>query len=171
MRRRRTGRTGERGVVSIEFAIVLPILAAILLATVTGGLAYNRVLGASDGVREGARFGATTVSDGSWGAKVKQQTIALTYLNVSGSPDIVTPAMVCARLITAPSTVTQSSPCDTSPTTGAGPEPSTPTGIGAGTCIVKVWAEIPVTIDFVILPSYNGQVQRQAVALYERGIC
>jgi Flp pilus assembly protein TadG len=171
MRRHTAGRRGDRGVVSVEFAIVLPILAAILLATVTGGLAYNRVLGASDGVREGARFGATTVSNGSWGAAVKQQTIDLTYLNVSGSPDVVTPAMVCARLITAPNTVRWSSSCDTSTTAGAGPEPPTPTGIVAGTCIVKVWAEIPVTIDFVIAPSYNGQVQRQAVALYERGIC
>jgi Flp pilus assembly protein TadG len=172
MRRRRVGRTDERGVVSIEFALVLPILLAILLATVTGGLAYNRVLGATDGVREGARFGATTpLSNATWGETVKQQTIDLTYLNVSGGPVVVTSAMVCAQLIKAGTGAVKTSSCNTSPTNGAGPAPPDPAGIPAGTCIVKVWAEIPVRIDFVLIPALNKRVQRQSVALYERGSC
>jgi hypothetical protein len=165
------GRTDERGIVSIEFALVLPILLAILLATVTGGLAYNRVLGATDGVREGARFGATALNNGSWGATVKQQTIDLTYLNVSGGPVVVTSAMVCAQLIKVGTGPMKSSSCDTSTINGAGPAPPDPSGIPAGTCIVKVWAEIPVRIDFVLIPAFNKRVQRQSVALYERGTC
>jgi TadE-like protein len=172
MRRRRVGRTDERGVVSIEFALVLPILLAILLATVTGGLAYNRVLGATDGVREGARFGATTpLSNATWGETVKQQTIDLTYLNVSGGPIVVTTGMVCAQLIKVGTGAVKTSSCDTSPITGAGPAPPDPAGIPSGTCIVKVWAEIPVRIDFVLIPTLNKRVQRQSVALYERGTC
>jgi hypothetical protein len=34
-----------------------------------------------------------------------------------------------------------------------------------------VWAEIPVKIDFVLIPSFSKRVQRQSVALYERGTC
>ncbi len=156
----------ERGAVAVEFALVLPLLMALLVGIMTAGLGYNRILGVADGVHEGARFGATTVSTGSWGPKVQQQTIDLTALNLPGKPPVVTPSLVCTQLISAPSTVVQSSSCNltTAP-------PATPTGVVAGTCVVKVWAEIPVTFNLVLLGSYTKTVSRQSVALYERGIC
>ena len=163
--RRRLGRA-ERGAVAIEFAIVLPLLAALLFGIITAGLGYNNVLGVADGVHEGARFGATLPTTvGNWGTTVQQQTINLTYLNVSGR-SVVTTAMVCAQLVRAPSTVVQSSSCSLS--TSA---PENPAGVAAGTCLVKVWAQIPVTLTFVLIPTQTIQVHRQSVTLYERGTC
>jgi hypothetical protein len=73
---------------------------------------------------------------------------------------------VCAQLVKAPGTVVSSSPCslDTLP-------PANPAGVIDGTCLVKVWAEIPVEINFVLLGHATPTVKRQSVALYERGTC
>lgn len=49
----------ERGAVLVEFVFVLPVLMMILLGMFTGGLAWNRRLAVTNGVREGSRFGAT----------------------------------------------------------------------------------------------------------------
>lgn len=165
-RRLLASRKTDRGAVAVEFALVLPLLMALLVGTVTAGLGYNRILGVTDGVHEGARFGATTVSSGSWGSTVQQQTMALTYLNIPGKTPVVTQAMVCAQLVKAPSTTVQSSSCSL-----AAGAPATPAGVVAGTCLVKVWVEIPVTFNLVILGSYTKTVRRQSVALYERGSC
>lgn len=43
----------------VEFALLLPLLMMILLGMFTGGLAWNRKLAVTNGVREGSRFGAT----------------------------------------------------------------------------------------------------------------
>jgi Flp pilus assembly protein TadG len=167
LQRRTAGRVGERGVVSVEFAIVLPLLLAVLLGTVGVGLAYNNVLGIADGVRGGSRFGATTLDTSSWGSTVQAQTVALTYLNLPGKPAVVTSAMVCAKLMVAPATERRTSTCNTAT---AGPEPANPTGLLAGTCFVKVWARIPVVVDLKVLPSpiKTTNVDRQSIALYER---
>lgn len=155
----------DHGAVAVEFALVLPLLLALLMGIVTAGLGYNRVLGIADGVRGGARFGATTVNDGSWGSTVQQQTMALTALNIAGQTVVVTSSMVCAQLVRAPAIPVQSSSCalTTLP-------PADPPGVAAGTCLVKVWAEIPVEFN-LILDHYTPTVQRQSVTLYERGIC
>ncbi len=55
--RRRTG--GDDGATLIEFAIVAPLLFAILLGMFTGGLAFNQKLSVTNGAREGSRYGAT----------------------------------------------------------------------------------------------------------------
>jgi hypothetical protein len=152
--------------VAVEFALVLPLLMALLVGIVTAGLGYNNVLGVADGVREGARFGATTLSGASWGGAVKTQTIALTTLNRPDHPPVVKTGMVCAQLVRAPGTVVSSSSCDL-----VTPAPATPAGVIDGTCLVKVWAEIPVEINFVLLGQATPIVKRQSVALYERGTC
>ena len=43
----------------VEFVFVLPVLMMILLGMFTGGMAWNRKLAVTNGVREGSRFGAT----------------------------------------------------------------------------------------------------------------
>jgi Flp pilus assembly protein TadG len=50
---------GDSGAVLIEFAITFPLLVMLLLGMFTGGLAWNQKLAATNGVREGSRFGAT----------------------------------------------------------------------------------------------------------------
>ncbi len=164
--RRLAERARGRGAVAVEFALVLPLLMALLVGTMTAGLSYNRILGVSDGVHEGARFGATAPISGSWGSTVQQQTTALTYLNLPGRTPVVAADRVCAQLVSAPSTIVQSSSCSL-----ATAAPATPAGVVAGTCLVKVWAEIPVEIDLVVLGSFTPMVKRQSVALYERGSC
>jgi Flp pilus assembly pilin Flp len=166
MQRHSAQRSRERGAVAVEFALVLPLLMALLVGIVTTGLGYNNVLGVADGVREGARFGATTLSGSSWGSTVKTQTIALTTLNVPGHPVVVNDQMVCVQLVKAPATVVWPSSCSL-----ATAPPATPTGVLDGTCLVKVWAEIPVDINFVLLGHATPTVKRQSVALYERGTC
>ena len=144
--------------------MILP-LTGLLLGIVTVGLGYNKTLGVADGVREGARFGATTLSSSAWGASVQQRTIASTGLN-TGSTAVVTADMVCTKLKRAAGpTVWQSSPC---PLTAQ--EPADPV-VPAGTCLVKVWAQIPVTLRVILVPDYTIQVRRQSVSLYERGAC
>jgi Flp pilus assembly protein TadG len=56
-----SGRRGrdDRGVVVVEFALVLPIVVAILLGIFTGGIALNHKLSITEAAREGARYGAT----------------------------------------------------------------------------------------------------------------
>jgi Flp pilus assembly protein TadG len=167
MKGRRARRRQDQGAVAVEFALVLPLLMALLVGIVTAGLGYNNVLGVADGVREGARFGATAVSSGTWGSDVQSQTMALTTLNISGKPVVVSAANVCAQLVKAPTTVVQSSgPCSL-----PAAAPSNPVGVVDGTCLVKVWADIKLDINFVLLGHAHPHVKRQSVALYERGAC
>src|SRR3954462_7637917 len=49
----------ERGAVLVEFALVFPILVMLLFGLLSGGLAWNQNLALSQGVRVGARYGAT----------------------------------------------------------------------------------------------------------------
>lgn len=52
-------RGSQRGAMLIEFALILPVLGALLIGMLSGGLAYNRKLSLTNGAREGARFAAT----------------------------------------------------------------------------------------------------------------
>lgn len=49
----------ENGAQLVEFALVLPILAALLLGIITGGIALNSSVSMNNAARESARFGAT----------------------------------------------------------------------------------------------------------------
>jgi hypothetical protein len=52
-------RSRERGQALVEFALILPILAMLLLGTITGGFALNQKQQMNHAVREGARYAAT----------------------------------------------------------------------------------------------------------------
>jgi Flp pilus assembly protein TadG len=166
---RRLPKRAQRGAIAVEFALVLPLLAALLMVIITAGLGYNRSLGVGEGVREGARFGATLDSATWSGAVVQQHTIDATALNVSGQPVVVTSAMVCTQLVRAPATVVSSAIGATcGPASNA---PANPAGVSAGTCLVKVWARITVSLTFILIPPQDIIVNRQSVSLYERGTC
>ena len=55
----RARRASEGGSMLVEFAIILPILGALLIGMLTGGMAYSRKLALTNGAREGGRYGAT----------------------------------------------------------------------------------------------------------------
>ena len=49
----------DRGAAVVEFALVLPVLVMLMLGILTAGIAYNRKIAVTNGVREGSRYGAT----------------------------------------------------------------------------------------------------------------
>ncbi len=63
MRDSSTRRQDESGSAIVEFALVVPLLFALLFGMFSGGLAYNRKLALTNGVREGSRYGATLAVD------------------------------------------------------------------------------------------------------------
>lgn len=159
--RRENGRfRTDSGVALVEFALVAPLLFALFLGTVTGGLAYNRKLSITDAVREGARFGATLDTDAAtypdWVAAVETRTADL-------SANQLKSAQVCVKLVKTPSTdLTASSSCPF-----AANEPPVPSGVAANTCLVKVWAQREAKLEAVIY-SRTIQLKGSSVARYER---
>jgi Flp pilus assembly protein TadG len=168
--RRSAGGRDDRGAVAVELGLVILPLTGLLLGIVTMGLGYNKTLGVADGVREGARFGATTVSSSAWSASVHQRTIASTGLN-TGSTTVVWPDMVCTKLGRASGTAAPGPTVwKTCTPSLVAQEPADPV-VPAGTCLVKVWAQIPVVLRVILVPDQTIQVRRQSVSLYERGAC
>ena len=100
--RRHSGRT--RGAVVVEFALVLPLLVALLVGVTTSGMAYNKKLNMTYATREGARYGATvpptqTWSSGTWASNVRD-------LVVARSGGDLTAADVCVSLVVSSSATT-----------------------------------------------------------------
>lgn len=62
----------ERGAQLVEFALILPILMALLLGIVTGGIAFSHNLSIDNAARETARYGATLPVNGNMGAYLNQ---------------------------------------------------------------------------------------------------
>lgn len=96
--------TRERGAVVVEFALVLPILVALLLGVTTAGLAYNKKLNMTYATREGARFGATVPpsqswTSGTWASNVRDLVVARS----GGDLDA---AAVCVSLVVSSSATT-----------------------------------------------------------------
>lgn len=147
----RLRRSDDRGASTVELALVLPVIVMLLLGSVSGGLALNTMIAASDAVREGARFGATTLPSSSWAQDVVDRTIALSATELSAGE-------VCARLEKGGVVILANS-CGFSASA-----PSAPAGAG---CVVKVWAQKPFTIDGGVV-SYPGTINRGSVARYER---
>jgi Flp pilus assembly protein TadG len=146
----------------VEFALVLPLLAMLLMGVITGGVAFTNSIGLANAVREGARFGATgDLTSGTWAADVLDRTLQ-TQFDDNGTPRATT---VCLKVVGAGAIAWT---CDD----GAGirpPEPAdstlpTPT---AGGCIVVVAASRPYRLNF-IFGSFDSNLVRQSVARYER---
>lgn len=154
-RRNRTSVADERGAALVEFALLVPLLFAILMGIFTGGIAYNRKISMSNAVREGARFGATLDDSGTWATEVTDRTVAASTGDLSSG-------QVCVRLITVPASVRR-----TNGNSACGTEPATPTGVQSGDCIVKVWAQRGSNLQ-VIFFSKALTLNEEAVGRYER---
>lgn len=157
---------GERGAAAVEFALVLPLLLTILFGSITAGISYSNSIGLQNAVREGSRFGATTVAGGSWGSDVTTRTGQLQF------DDPGAESAICAQLVEAPATVKQTH-CigdETIQDQLLADPPAVPTA-AAGACMVQVWAGRPYSIVTAIVPSVDGVMVRKSVALYEGLTC
>ena len=143
----------ERGASAVEFALVIPLLAMLLIGIVSVGLVYNHKLALANAVREGARIGATLPAGSTWAASVQAQVVTAFTDDASG-------VNVCVALYKV-GTVTPL----WSAGSGCGTEPSAPSS--ATGCYVKVWASKPATMDWV-LARKSFTIGAQSVAVYDR---
>ena len=149
----------EVGASAVEFALVAPLLIALLIGITTAGLTWNRSVSMNESVREGSRFGATTLSSASWGNLVRDRVVAL-------SADGLTTGQVCASLMKGPGlTPVQTSTCTIT-------APVVPVAISSALastdCLVVVWAQRPSSISPLPFFSYSLSLQRHMFQRYER---
>lgn len=144
----------DNGAAAVEFALVVPLLVALLLGITTAGVAYSRSVSLTDAVRAGARFGSTALNSGSWASAVQNYT-------VSASADGLSADQVCVQLVSGTGAVLQSA-CGLT-----AQAPANPVGIDSSDCLVKVWAERPVQFNALFI---NDEVTLHAssVVRYER---
>jgi Flp pilus assembly protein TadG len=166
-----------RGVVAVEFALVMPLLVMLLLGIVTAGLTYSQGISLSNAVREGARFGAT----GDATAPATWSTDVVSRVRMTQGDDTASGTAICVQLWKASSTggaaVLNSTTCDQgtfgSPALSASDAsfPVAPTAVPANTCIVQILAARKYSILLGVFPSLTGTMKRGAVARYERTTC
>lgn len=158
MRRRARG---DRGAALVEFALVAPLLFALLLGTITGGLALSRKNSMTNAVREGARLGATLdqAAPGGWAESVRDRVRELSDGDLQNG-------QICVELLVVGEVSPQKEWYGSTDCKGWESEPSTG-GIPAGDCVVKVWghrtSDLEVVLWSRVLPLNAG-----AVSLYER---
>lgn len=112
----RRHRSGERGAIIVEAAIVFPVLALLLFGMISGGLALDDKQQMTHATREGARYAAVvprtqTFATGTWASNVRD-------LIVERSDGALSAADVCVSLVEgSPGAVV--SPATTYSTTGS----------------------------------------------------
>jgi Flp pilus assembly protein TadG len=143
----------DRGASAVEFALVVPILAMLLIGIVTVAIVYNDKLALANAVREGARIGATLPNGSTWGSSV-QTHVATAYADDASN------VSVCAKLYKVGNSVPLQSAGS-----GCGTEPDAPNGVTG--CYVKVWASKPAAMDW-ILGRRTFTIGAQSVAIYDR---
>lgn len=78
----RKGRKSRRGAAAVEFALILPVLLAILLGIMDWGWVFYVQLSMTNAAREGARVGIT--EDTPADAQTSAVTVATSYLTRAG---------------------------------------------------------------------------------------
>jgi Flp pilus assembly pilin Flp len=159
-------RRRERGASLVEFALIAPLLFAILLGTITGGLALSKKNSMTNAVREGGRLGATLFSDDEdwtwddWADAVRQRVLDLAGNDLDEGD-------VCVQLVK----VDDASVLGQRPAGGCPPPPTMPsvppTPASAMGCLVKVWARTSADLETIFF-SRPLTLDAQSVALYER---
>jgi hypothetical protein len=144
----------ERGSVLVEFALVLPLLLALLLGIFTGGTAYTNKIGLVEAVREGARFGASLPMGVGAGAVDTWESGVRNHV-VEASAGDVAYADVCVKYVLP----TGGSDCGLADPAGASSEPSIH--------LVKVSATRPATLEFFFF-STETVMKSGLVARFER---
>ena len=116
----RTRARRERGAVAVEFALVLPVLVALMFGVFTAGGAYSDHLSVTNAVREAARFGGAvdySVPDATTWADSVQDRVQQVYMNGLGT---LTESQICVRLLDSSGAVVG---VPTAQGTSCGPEP------------------------------------------------
>lgn len=166
MHRRRE--RGETGASAVEFALVFPILATLLLGIITGGLSYSKALGVSNAVREGTRFAATTDASDTTG--LTWSTDVISRVRDSQFDDPTSESRVCVQLWKIGTGVVRATECSGAGTIDinslATSSPKVPTG-PAGSCVVRVLASRPFTISIGVT-EWDRTLVRGSIARYER---
>jgi Flp pilus assembly protein TadG len=147
-------RRSERGAVFLEFAVILPLLLALILGIFTGGQAYSEKIAVMEAVREGARYGASLPMGSGAGALTAWETgVRNRVVDASGGE--VALADVCVAWVLPSSTVH----CGLSDPAGASNEPSVH--------LVKVSASKAATMQFFFF-SKSTTLTGRLVARFER---
>lgn len=153
---------GERGAALIEFALLLPLVMALLLGIFTGGFAYFQKISLADAAREGARYGASLKHDGTpGGITAWESSVEARVIELSGGQ--LDAADVCVKLVTP--TNTADSTCGVDNPAGAA---SDPTAL-APASLVKVSATKVATIEAIFFTA-SPTLSAEVVARYERDI-
>lgn len=151
----------EGGAATVELALVLPLVMAILLGIFTGGTAYFQKISLVDAVREGARYGASLQKDaGSGGLAAWKVKVTERVVNLSGGQ--LGPADVCVALVTPTGSDTT---CGVSDPPGAQADPTSV----APASLVKVAATRTTTIEVVFFTS-TPTLKAGVAARYERDV-
>ncbi|MGH9003083.1 MAG: TadE/TadG family type IV pilus assembly protein, partial [Acidimicrobiia bacterium] len=141
---------------------IMPVLASLLLGTVTGGAAYYQKITMTDAVREGSRFGATLSDSSDFATSVRDRTVQLSTGELANG-------QVCIQLVRAgsPATVVRSWYPGGGSSCPFGSVPDTPT-MSSGYCVVKVWAQRTAELQAFFF-TRSIDLTAKSVAAYERG--
>lgn len=159
---------GNAGVALVEFAIVMPLVFAILLGIFTGGIALSRKNSMTNAVREGTRLGATLSQNAAtWATDVRDRVRELSAGDVDNN-------QICVKLVqrtTSGETLVTDhswlpSACN-SPSPPRTIEPSS-AGVRPGDCVVKVWATRKSEFNTVFF-TRNLDLDAKAIGRFERG--
>jgi Flp pilus assembly protein TadG len=161
---------GERGAVALEFALIMPLLIMLMMGITTAGLSYSQSIGLTNAVREGARFGATTVTSPStlatWSGDVVAQVRGTQF------DDTTAETGVCVQLwkkgtgeVAGACSVGQV-PTLSRPASETN-DPAVPSSVPTGACVVRVVAARNFTIN-IGLVSWDRVTSSSSVARYER---
>jgi len=154
---------GDRAASLVEFALIAPLLFALLLGMISGGLALAAKNSMTNAVREGGRLAATLPEGSDWSAEwavaVKDRVLALASGDLDGSE-------ICVQVIdvgSSPHVVKGSYSGGSCTPAGAPPTPAS----AARGCIVKVWAESRTELN-VLFFTQEVPLAADAVGVYER---
>jgi Flp pilus assembly protein TadG len=177
----------ESGASAVEFALVVPFLCLLLLGMVTTGFTYSDHLSITNSVREGARFGSSSVytqaasvgppavaaiTPAQWAASVQTRVHDVYF----GTGSNASANDICVDLVKPDGTSAiggaVGSPAAPLPTCAAS-KPTVPAGMAAGSCAVMVWTRKQAHITLVIAPTLNFNIGAASVSYYGRtaGVC
>ncbi|QNN53152.1 TadE/TadG family type IV pilus assembly protein [Nocardioides mesophilus] len=164
---------------AVEFALVLPLLAMLLLGIVTAGIGFAQAISVANAVREGSRFGATSIPASTappytdlqwtnWAADVNSRTAAMLVDTSAGQATVCTQVWKNSTSVAAVPTQVLSSPaCVVGSQNVAGGSAPTPPSVDPNACVVTVWALRQIRINALLI-NMNPTVRRDSIARYER---